>query len=313
MEAGLVDSRQGRHRIWSESYTREVDDFLTFQQEVTFDIIRSLEIRLTEGEQERISRMTGTEELAAWLAAARGEKHLAILTPKDVMIARASYERALRIDPDYAGALEGMAWTYFIEARFGWTAERAGALSRAREIAGRALALEPDRPQTHSLLGSLRLLEGDFAGAIELGEKAFALDPNDSDVAALLAYTLTYTGEPERALSLIDRAIELKPVPSRWYTWLRGRALRVAGRPGEAIRVLAPVVARRPTSPIPLIELAAAYSQAGEQAMAEWAAEEIERLVPGFTVGQWMALSPYRSEETMVREAQALRATGLPE
>jgi DNA-binding SARP family transcriptional activator/TolB-like protein/cytochrome c-type biogenesis protein CcmH/NrfG len=312
IETGLIDTQQGQHRIWSEAYRRQAADFIQFQQDVTFDIIKSLEIRLTEGEQERITRMGGTQSLEAWLAAARGEKHLRQLNPQDNLIARASYQRALKLDPNYAGAMEGLAWTYFVSARFGWTAQREEAVTKAFQLGEQTLALERDRPQIFSLLGSLSLLVGDFSKAVELGEQAFSLDPNDSDVAALLAYTLTYTGEPERAISLIDRAINLRPVSPAWYGWLRGRAYRQTGRYDDAIKVLTAATRETPTSPLPLIELAAAYSETGKARLAKRTADEVMRLSPRFTVGAWISLSPYEDEDALEQEVAALRATGLP-
>lgn len=312
IEAGLIDTQQGQHRIWSEVYRRKAEDFIRFQQDVTFDVIKSLEIRLTEGEQERINRMGGTEKLDAWLAAARGEKHLRLLTPQDNLIARASYERALRLDPNYAGAMEGLSATYFVAARFGWTRSRKDAVIKAKQYAERTLVLDPNRPQTVGLLGSISLLEGDFENAVKLGEQAFSLNPNDSDVAALLAYTLTYTGEPERALSLVNRAINLRPVPPDWYEWLRGRAYRLTRRYDDAIDVLTASTRETPSSALPLIELAAAYGEIGKSAMAKRTADKIMQLSPQFTVGQWISLSPYRDKDAQRREIVALQATGLP-
>ncbi|MCZ6588010.1 MAG: BTAD domain-containing putative transcriptional regulator [Alphaproteobacteria bacterium] len=313
IEIGLIDTQLGQHRIWSEAYLRRAEDFIQFQQDVTFDVITSLEIRLTEGEQERINRMNGTRILGAWLAAARGKKHLRLLTPQDNLIARASYERALEIDPQYAGALEGMSWTYFIGARFGWAVSRQKSALKAMQFAEQALALDPERPQTFSLLGSLSLLAGDFSNAILLGEKAVSLDPNDSDAAALLAYTLTYTGEPERAISLINRATSLRPVPPQWYEWLRGRAYRLTGRYSKAVEILAAATRDTPTSPVPLIELAAAYSEMGNPVLAKRTANEIMRLSPQFTVRNWISMSPYEDQRALDDEVAALRGAGLPD
>lgn len=313
IDIGLIDTQQGQHRIWSETYRRRAENFIQFQQDVTFDVIRSLEVRFTEGEQERINRMGETQILEAWLAASRGEKHLRLLTPHDNLIARASYERALDLDPNYTGAMEGLAWTYFVSARFGWTTSRLQSALKAKELGERTLALDPNRPQTFSLLGSLNLLVGDFANAVSLGEKAFSLDPNDSDVAALLAYTLTYTGEPLRAISLIDRAVDLKPVSPQWYYWLRGRAYRLTDQYDEAIDILAEIVRDGSISPIPLVELAAAYSQSGKMDLARRTAKDIVRLSPGFTVREWISMSPYSDEEDLNKEITALRAAGLPD
>lgn len=313
IDIGLVDTQQGGHRIWSETYRRRAEDFIQFQQAVTFDVIRSLEVRFTEGEQERINRMGGTQTLEAWLAASRGEKRLRLLTPQDNLVARASYERALNLDPNYTGAMEGLAWTYFVSARFGWTTSRLKSALKAKELGERTLALDPNRPQTFSLLGSLSLLSGDFANAVSLGEKAFSLDPNDSDVAALLAYTLTYTGEPLRAGSLIDRATNLRPVSPQWYHWLRGRAYRLTGQYDKAIEILAEIARQGPMSPIPLVELAAAYAESGKTNLARRTAKDIMRLSPGFTVREWSSMSPYGDEKDLNKEITALRAAGLPD
>jgi DNA-binding SARP family transcriptional activator/TolB-like protein len=313
IETGLVDTQQGQHRIWSESYRRRAEDFFQFQQDVTFDVIKSLEIRLTQGEQERISRMGGTQILHAWLAAARGEKHIRLLTPQDNLVARASYERALQLDPNYVGAMEGLAWTYFVSARFGWTASLEEAVVKARQLGERTLTLAPNRAQAFSLLGSLSLIARDYSKAVELGERAFSLDPNDSDIAALLAYTLTYTGEPERAISLVDRATSRRPVPPLWYDWLRGRAYRLTGRFDQAIEVLSVATRDAPASAIPFIELAAAYAEIGELDLAKSAADAILELSPQFTTGMWVLLSPYEDDEDLRREVNALRAAGLPD
>ena len=209
--------------------------------------------------------------------------------------------------------MEGLAWTYFVSARFGWTASRQEAALKAKQLAEQTLALDPSRPQTFSLLGSLSLLARDFDLSVKLGEKAFSLDPADSDVAALLAYTLTYTGEPERARTLVDLATSRRPVSPQWYDWLRGRAYRLTGRFKEAIEVLSAATSDRPTSPIPFIELAAAYSEANKPVLAKRTAAEILRLSPNFRLRDWIAMSPYKDENDLDREITALRATGLPD
>lgn len=312
VEIGLIDALKGQHRVWSETYQRRPADFIQAQQDITFEIITSLEIRLTEGEQERINRLHGTSILEAWLAAAQAEKHLRRLTPQDNMIARGIYERAIKLDPNYPGAWDGLAWTYLVEARFGWSSALETSIRKAKELAERTLALDPDRPRTYGLLGSISLLTGDFSTAVSFGEKAVSLGPNDADAAALLAYTLTYTGEPERAISLIQRAIRLRPSPPEWYQWLLGRANRLAGRLKEAVEILSGVVQDRSSSPIPLIELAAAYSENKSLVEARQVSAEIMRLLPEFTVEQWIAMSRYKDPAILERDIAALRAAGLP-
>ncbi len=313
IEIGLIDALEGQHRIWSESYRRQAGDFISLQQDITFEIITSLEIRLTEGETERINRAHGTRYLEAWLAAAQGEKHLRRLSERDMAIAQAYYERAIAIDTDYPGAWDGLGWIYLISARFGWAASREEMIRKAKDMAERALALDRERPRTFSLLGSISLLTGDFRQAVKLGEKAVSLGPNDADAAALLAVTLTYTGEPNRALALLGRSIRLRPHPPQWYSWMLGRAYRLAGRPEQAVAVLADAQTATTASFIPLVELAAAYSEMGEPGLAKETGAEIVRRFPEFNIRAWIAMPPYGDLAVKEREVDALRAAGLPE
>lgn len=313
IEIGLIDALEGQHRIWGESYRRQAGDFISLQQDITFEVITSLKIRLTEGEQERINRAHGTRNLAAWLAAAQGEKHLRRLSERDMAIARAYYERASVIAPDYPGAWDGLGWTHLIGARFGWTTSREDSIRKSKEMADRALALDPERPGAYSLLGSISLVTGDFSQAVRLGEKAVLLGPFDADAAALLAYTLTYTGEPERALALIDRAIRLRPHPPRWYHWMSGRANRLSGRHERAVSILLAESQAAAHSYIPLVELAATYSEMNRLFLAKRTSAEILRQFPDFNIRSWIAMTPYSDPAMKEREVAALRSAGIPE
>jgi TolB-like protein/DNA-binding SARP family transcriptional activator/cytochrome c-type biogenesis protein CcmH/NrfG len=311
LQIDLIDTVKDQ-RLVTETFDREGSDIIALQEAITLEVITSLQVSLTEGEQERINRVHRTKILGAWLAAARGEKLLRHLMPEDNAQARDAYISATTLDPTYAGAWEGLAWTYFTEARFGWTDNPAQSLSKAAELAQQTQALDPNRARTYSLLGNIALLQGDFEQAVELGKKAVELERNDADAAALLAYTYTYTGEPERAVNLVERAIKLRPAPPDWYRWLLGRAERIAGDYDEAIAVL-DKAARQASSPIPLIELAAAYSEAGSMPRARAVAAKILQVYPGFSVGAWTGSQRYKDPALQERDVKALRAAGLPE
>ena len=171
--------------------------------------------------------------------------------------ARQAYEQAVALDPDYAGAWTGLAWTHLLEARFGWTSDPKTGIQTAAEHAERALALDADGAPIYSLLGTIALMTGEFDTARRMGERGVETDYNDADAVALLAFTLTYTGEPGRAKALVRRAIRLRPYPPRWYNWLLARANRLAGRPKETVKLLTSSDFNRSSSIVPLIELAA--------------------------------------------------------
>jgi adenylate cyclase len=308
----LIDTKNDDSRALTETFESNGTDFLILHRAITLEIITALQANLTGGEQERINRAHSTQNIDAWLAAAQAEKLLRRLAPDTNLTARHFYERAIALDATYTGAWDGLAWTYLLESRFAWTSDRAAALEKADQLAQKALALNENRPQTFSLLGSLRLAHGDHAQAIAYGEQAVRLEANDADAAALLAYSYTYAGQPERALALVERAIRLRPYPPEWYLWLKGRAERQAGRYEDAIRTLTPGDTGSP-SLFHLVELAAAFAAAGEPQKAKAISARIVESVPGFSSAGWASLVPYGDPSDAEQETALLKQAGLPD
>jgi len=312
VSTSLVDTYLTEKIVWGHSYSRNTDDFVSLQHDVMLDVTVSLEVQLTEGEQARISYGRGTHVLDAWVAASQAVKYVRKFTQADNARARALYADAAEIDPDYAGAWEGVAWTHFIDARFGWSTSREESLRTAAGLAQHVLAIDPDRARTYALLGSLALVQADHDTAISLGEQAVAMEPNDADSLALLAYTLTYTDDVGRALALVERAIKLRPTPPHWYIWLRGRALRMGGDLGKAIELLKAESSINAFALAPLVELTEAYAERGDLDRAREVADKILKIEPRFSVGAWTAIPRHRNADDQAHEAELLSAAGLP-
>jgi len=170
VSARLVDAVEA-HQIWAARYDREIKEVFELQDEITQEIVTALQVQMTEGEQERIAFQHGTQNLEAWMLSGNGLKLLRRLTREDNVRARGLYRRATGVDPNYAGAWAGLAWTYFVDARFGWSKSPEESLERAAEYAQKAIALDPTRPRTYAILGDLSLIKGDHEKAIELLER----------------------------------------------------------------------------------------------------------------------------------------------
>jgi len=308
----LIDAVQAQ-QIWAARYDREVKEVFALQDEITQEIVTALQVQMTEGEQERIAFQHGTQDLEAWMLSGNGLKLLRRLTREDNVRARGLYRRAADLDPDYAGAWAGLAWTYFIEARFGWSASPEKSLERASAYAEKSIALDQNRPRSYAILGELSLIKGDHAEGIGLLERGVELSPNGADVVALLADGLTYTGEYERAINLIERAMRLSPYYPDWYRWSLGRAQRLAGRPAEALAWLEATRAGEPPSLIQRIELVAAYSEMRRMIKARAEAAAVLRDYPQFSVRKWTRWPPHKNPAVAEREVRALLRAGLPE
>lgn len=308
----LTDVRNG-NLVWGERYDRVIDDVFALQDEITLHIVAGLEVKLTESEHDQIFLSPGTKNLQAWLLLGQGVQLLQSLTRENTSKAQEHFNNAILLDPSYARAWAGLAWTHFIEAWSRWSDTPAESLVRAAELAEKALDLEPGRPRTYSLLGNIRLAEGNHRDAIAMGEKAIELNPNGAEVAAFFAITLTYAGDLERSISLINHAIQLNPYHAPWYNWILGRAYRLVGRYEDAIKALSIRLEQNSGVVWPRVELASAYAELDRLEDATEVTAEITKIDPNFSIRGWTAVPAYADPAMLEHEIAALRKAGLPE
>lgn len=308
----LMDTKQG-NQVWAELYDRQMGDAFALQDEVILEVITALQVTMTEGEQDRVSLIHGTDNLQAWMLAGQALQHLRQLNRYDNAKARQLYRKSIQLDPSYPGAWGGLAWTYFLESWFGWGASREAALKEAATLAQKTMDLNPERPRTFGLLGSLSLMAGDHATAIEFGEKAVALSPNGADVTALLALSLTYAGELERSAELAKQAMRLSPYYPDWYRWTLARAYRLSGDHEDALWALQGEDENKTKSLAALVELVMVYGEMGEWQKARTLAQDVLRQEPNFSATLWTAVPPAKDSDVAAKDLDTLVKAGLPQ
>jgi tetratricopeptide (TPR) repeat protein len=117
------------------------------------------------------------------------------------------YRQALELDPQYALAWTGVSRCYANQAGYSW------GFAKAREAAERALQLEPDLAEAHTMLGMVRMNhDWDWEGADASFRRALELTPGDAQVLRSRAMLTGNLGRQEEALALIRRAVALDPL-----------------------------------------------------------------------------------------------------
>jgi len=148
--AQLINVDDGSH-VWSERFDRELADVFAVQDEIAAAISGELKVRLAGAPQ---SRRTRTPRLEAYEAYLMARHHQWTLTQTSLEGSRASYERAIALDPDYALPHAGLAELFHILAS-GRGADGHAYQKRIRDAADRALILDPDLAEAHAWLGVL--------------------------------------------------------------------------------------------------------------------------------------------------------------
>jgi adenylate cyclase len=99
--AQLIDATQDHH-LWTERYDRPLKDIFTLQDEIVQKIVTTLKLQLTLREQGYLVRKT-TNNLEAYDYFLRGREYSSRGTKETNVQARQMYERAIELDPQYAG------------------------------------------------------------------------------------------------------------------------------------------------------------------------------------------------------------------
>ena len=215
-------------QLWSRQFERQLTDIFALQDEIARDITGALAIKLTRIEQDR-ALANETVRLDAYDYVLRGWA-LAFGDRADLLTARASFEKAITLDPRYAAAIAALGWTYHAEAVSGWTEFAADSLQRAEALARQALGISPELADAHQLLGFVYLTRGEYDRAIVEARRAIEINPSDVYSYASLGTTLTYSGDAAGAISRVREGQGVRSYPrvepfQSWLRLLSGRAI----------------------------------------------------------------------------------------
>ena len=149
VNAQLIDAETGAH-LWADRFEEDVADLFKLQDEIVARLGRSLDFALTKAEAEKGGRSKNPDAVDLTM---RGND-LMWQCPKEfrdcVHEARALYERALKIDPNNAGALTESAQTYVFDWLNGWGDPGTDYDAKIMGPANQAISLAPDDPRVYS-------------------------------------------------------------------------------------------------------------------------------------------------------------------
>jgi adenylate cyclase len=310
----VIDGRSGNH-IWSQHYDRQFGDIFALQDQITMDVMEAVNVKFIAGFS-GTSLSTSLKDyrpsnLKAYEAYLKGVNFNFRRTRQDSIAARKLFEEAIELDPNFVGAYRALGFSYLDEVWFRITKSPEISIEKAEQVAKKVIALTPDQPPPVNLLSSISLMKKDYDNAILYGEKAVGLSPKDNSGYFILGIALRCAGRYEEANVNLETALRLNPL--RPLTYVNNLAWSCLGNKqyDKAILLWNEILERNPDSLFGFQGLTAAYELSGNREKARWAAENVMRLNPEFSIAIEEKMLPYKDEAFTKRLFDAWRAAGL--
>ena len=228
----LVDVEDGS-QLWNAQFDGSRSDLLALQDEVSGEMTRALQLRLTTAERPRARRVP-TSNAAAFDLYLKGRYYWNMRSPEGLRQALTYFKQAIERDPSFALGYAGLADTYLLTAGGYTTTFSEGVLSDARAAALRALALDDTVAEAHASLAFLKSrFDWDWGGAELEFRRALELNPGYALARQRYAMFLASRRRFDEALAQAAHARTLDPMSPAVQS-AEGRILYFADRYDEA-------------------------------------------------------------------------------
>jgi len=299
--AQLVEAETGNH-VWAERYDRDLADIFAVQDEITEATTIAIAPAIADAEQQRAMRKLPAS-LDAWGAYQRGMWHLSKASAEDTILAEKFFQRAIDLDPMFAGGYIGLSAVL---------SRAKGTQSKEEALARRAVALDGCDAEAHSRLALALNARGDHQGARAQAERALALCPNLAAAHGALGVILAYSGQPKEGLAALETCIRLDPRGPSLVNRLNQVALaHYFCRDYEAtVEAAQRAIRSFPDFPSPYRWLAAALGELGRTAKAKEALEKAIAVSPTSFDFQVRQRPPWFRPEEHAHMLDGLRKAG---
>ena len=210
--AQLIDAETDAH-LWADKYTGSMDDVFDMQERVSRAIANALRLKLTPEEKKRMYEKP-IDNVTAYECYLKAYREI-------LGFSEASLDRAVRYLQDSLDIIGENALIYSTMAYVYWQYVNIGIkqeeyIARAEEYVKKALTLDPESPQAHTVLGAILIaFRGNQRDGVRHLKMALAFNPDDP--MPLLQLAVTYIqaiGKLSLAVPLVQRVLQVDPLNS---------------------------------------------------------------------------------------------------
>jgi len=208
--AQLIEVKTDTH-VWSETYTRELDDIFAVQDEIAKAIVDALQLTLSSTDQERLGTHS-TTNVQAYNEYLIGRHLWEKRSAQSLTAAIEHFKAAIAIDPQYDEAWVALAETYIVMPEY-YAGSYEETTPLAREAVNNALAINPDSARALVVIASIKgYVDYDWEGSNAAYERAIELAPGYAPAHQWYGESLNIQGRIDEALYQLQLARKADPV-----------------------------------------------------------------------------------------------------
>jgi len=215
----LIDAVTDEH-IWAETFDKAltIENVFEIQSEISASIASSLRAALTPADELRLAAIP-TDSIEAYAEYVKGRGNLSARTFTSLQDARAQFEHAIELDPDYAQAHAALAQSVLVMFSNHKSIPQPEAFAVAAAAIEKALSIDPQLAEAYAARGLLQLMQWESsrtgAGNVDAAASfrtALALSPSQADAYVWFASLRQSEGDIDAAVELLTRALTIDPL-----------------------------------------------------------------------------------------------------
>ncbi len=274
----LIHAGQARP-LWVGDFDGSASAPFALQDKLAARVIEELELGLTGAERQQFAKHP-TTNAEAWRLYLQGRYVADKRTTEGTLRARGFFERAVALDPKFAGAYAELAICWSVLGEHG-AVPPSESLRRALPLVVKAVELDDTLAEAHAYLGFLKLgYAWDLPGAEVEFQRALNLNPQQKDARQFHGVYLLARGRAEEGIAESRRAVELDPTSLIARSQL-ARALYLGRRYDDVIAVCEELLQMDKNHAQAYNWLAQARTQHGNHTEAIAALEKANELASG--------------------------------
>ena len=197
-------------QLWGDHYVRKSGDIFAVQDEIARQVVDTLRVRLTGGQQQQVTKRY-TENAEAYRLYLQGRYYMNNFVGENLNRAIPYFDQAIALDPRYSLAYASRAEAFFNLGDL--SLSMSDAKEKAKRDSEMALSLDDKLAEARTVLANVKFqYDWDFAGAEPEFKQAIALNPNYAEGHHQYAWYLAMIGREAESLAEFRLAQQLDPV-----------------------------------------------------------------------------------------------------